>query len=68
MGRVSALYTFILAMHWLCPFFDMDATIGPFQKQYIKKKTDFNRDEIFQMNSRGNPFWPHKKWRNFRKV
>ena len=37
-------------MHWLSPFFYVEAKFGPLEKEI--KETDINRDEIFQKDSR----------------
>jgi hypothetical protein len=46
-------------MHWLSPFFYMEAKFGPSEKK-DKKTPDINPDENFQNNSKIHPFWPKK--------
>jgi hypothetical protein len=41
-------------MHWLSPFFNMEAKFGPLEKRI--KISDINRNEIFQKNIRVHPF------------
>jgi len=53
-------------MHWLSPFFYMEAKFGLLEKRV--KTIDINRDIICQKNSRTRPFLTQKEQRNFGRV
>jgi len=44
----------------------MEVKFGPLEKK--DKEIDINRYESYQKNSRVNPLWPQKEWRNLGKV